>query len=159
MYSVRQTPVHFMLIINFYDKYSGIPLIYQPPQDITVTESNTAAFNCSVSGQPPLKVKWFKQLPNGTLSPISASGSYSISSSNVSTQNLTSQLSISMVTSMDAGTYVCQANSNKLTFSSTTAVLIVFGKIILSGGLHSHFHSQVATSPYHHKLYHEMRLA
>ena len=118
--------------VTCFTEYSGIPLIYQPPQDITVTESNTAAFNCSVSGQPPLGVMWFKQLPNGTLSPISVGGSFFISSSIVGSQNITSNLSISMVMSMDAGTYVCQANSKKLTYSSSTAVLNVLGEIILT---------------------------
>ena len=37
----------------------------------TVSETGTAVFNCSVSGQPTLGVEWFRQLPNGTLDPIS----------------------------------------------------------------------------------------
>ena len=107
-------------------------MIYKPPQDTSVTETGTAVFNCSVSGQPTLGVEWFRQLPNGTLDPISTGGSYSISSITVGTQNLTSQLSITTVSPMDGGTYVCRTNSGGVTYSSSTAVLTVLGKIVHS---------------------------
>ena len=102
-------------------------MIYQPPLDTSVSVSETAMFNCSVSGQPTLAVEWFRQLPNGTLDPISAGSSYSISNNIVST-NLTSSLSILSVTPMDGGMYVCRANSGGVTYSSSTAVLTVLGK-------------------------------
>ena len=41
--------IHYYRII-----ITGIPVIYEPPQDTSVTETGTAVFNCSVSGQPTL---------------------------------------------------------------------------------------------------------
>ena len=105
-------------------------MIYQPPLDTSVSVSDTAMFNCSVSGQSTLEVEWFRQLPNGTLDPISSGGSYSIQN-NIFSMNPTSSLSISLVTLMDGGKYVCRANSGGVTYSSSTAVLTVLGKITL----------------------------
>ena len=61
--------------------FTGIPIIYQAPQDNTVVlQSTTAIFDCSASGQPTLGIEWFQQLPNGTLQLIADGRSYSVSS-------------------------------------------------------------------------------
>ena len=108
-------------------------MIYEPPQDTSVTETGTAVFNCSVSGQAN---SWSRVVPTATQwhtgpHPLleAATPFHPLL---LAQQNLTSQLSISTVTPMDGGTYVCRANSGGVTYSSSTAVLTVLGKIVHS---------------------------
>ena len=72
-YSVRGKSSTFQVSMDagFYNDIiiTGIPVIYESPQDTSVTETGIAVFNCSVSGQPTLAIEWFRQLPNGTTGP------------------------------------------------------------------------------------------
>ena len=102
-------------------------LIYDNPQNITVSQSDAAMFNCSATALPAPTINWYKQLQNGTLQFISETRGYSVSSTTSGAQNLTSQLYISGVTLSDRGTYVCQASSS-VTSSTSSAFLNVLGE-------------------------------
>ena len=105
------------------------PVIYQDPQNTTVSENDTVTFNCSATGVPTPIISWYKQHTGNTLQLLTAMGSYTISSTTSGDQNVTSMLSITTAMLSDAGWYVCRASSNGA-MSTSSATLTVVGKSV-----------------------------
>ena len=99
-------------------------LIYHHTPNVTVYALNDATFECSAIGLPRPTIKWYKQLQNGTLQPITGTA---ISSTATGVQNLTSYFTISSAVLSDAGSYVCQAISAGSS-STSSAILTVLGR-------------------------------
>ena len=108
-----------------------------PPQSITVNETDTATFTCSVDGVPLPSITW--TLPNGSNLESLAFNQQDVADeqtgvyaetiiSNETPYAAMSVLNIMPVSRGDAGVYICTA-VNRLANASSTAILTVQGKV------------------------------
>ena len=109
------------------------------PQSITVNETDTATFTCSVAGVPLPSITW--TLPNGSNLESLAFNQQDVADeqtgiyaetiiSNETPYAATSMLNIAPVSRGDAGEYICTV-VNRLANASSTAILTVQGKFTL----------------------------
>ena len=110
------------------------PLVAVSPTNLTVNESGTASFHCSVSGNPEPAVVWSKR---GNLSEVSKSA---VSRGRLLLKN---------VNESDSGEYQCSA-TNILGHSQTLVQLVVNGeclyKVFFSKGSQQKMTSTLITS-------------
>ena len=102
-----------------------MPLIYEGPQDATVSVNDSVTFNCSAYGASAPTITWYKQQTDNTLQLITTIGGYTITSNTSGTQNVTSQLTIPMVMQSNAGTFVCRATSIGATATSSATLTVI----------------------------------
>ena len=113
-----------------------------PPQSITVNETDTATFTCSVAGVPLPSITW--TLPNDVNLESLAFNQQDVADeqtwvyaetiiSNETPYAATSVLNIAPVSRGDAGEYICTA-VNRLANASSTAILTVQGKRLMGLG-------------------------
>ena len=104
-----------------------VPIINESPQDILASENDNITFNCSAYGVPVPTITWFKKQTGNTLQLVTVIDGYTVSSSTTGDKSVTSQLTISMVTLSNTGTFVCQATSSGA-IATSSATLTVIGK-------------------------------
>ncbi|XP_011404665.2 PREDICTED: receptor-type tyrosine-protein phosphatase delta-like isoform X2 [Amphimedon queenslandica] len=105
-----------LLTVNF------ISDITQIPTDITVIQPLQAQFNCSANAIPQPTIQWIR---NGTI--LSSNAKYTITTTNSTSTDRSSTLTIFDSTPVDAGDYYCFVNNNVKTVnvSATLTVHVV----------------------------------
>ena len=98
----------------------GYPRITARPSNKVVMENSSVQFHCSTEGDPPPSVEW--TTPSGVK--LTHQSLQSLGSKKVLINN---SLSITMVTKVDAGRYICTARNN-IGSRSAEATLTVLGK-------------------------------
>ena len=102
--------------------YIVVPDIITSPQPLTVIQPNNAQFNCTANGLPRPTIQWVN---NGI--PLQSSTNYTITSTNDSSTQVTSSLTILSATPLDTGIYYCII-SNNISTVNVSANLTVYGK-------------------------------
>ncbi|XP_076584593.1 protein sidekick-1 isoform X1 [Chaetodon auriga] len=112
-----ETQAHTQLLVS-----SVAPTFTLPPSDQTVTDGNTALFNCQTSGAPKPAITWRKG------SQILASGSVQVPRF---TLLQSGGLEIQPISFQDSGEYTCIASNSQGTINAT-ATLTVWSRTVIS---------------------------
>ena len=105
-----------------YYSLAVIPDITQIPTDITVVQPLPAQFNCSANAIPQPTIQWMR---NGAI--LSSNAKYDITTTNSTSTDRSSTLTILSPTPLDAGDYYCFVNNSVETVnvSATLTVHVV----------------------------------
>ena len=104
--------------------------ILQSPQNSTVDGLENATFTCSAYSYPAPNIKWYKQLNNGSLMPLTDTTKYSMTTISLGLMNQTNELTILSITLLAAGTYVCEATNGVTSTRTSSATLTVLSEFI-----------------------------
>ena len=122
---------YYKLFAHDNDKYyfSAADIhIAKMPVDTTVNAQSNATFTCSAYSYPAPNIKWYKQLSNDSLMPLTDTTKYSMTTISLGLMNQTNELTIMSITLLAAGTYVCEVTNGVTNTSTSSATLTVLSE-------------------------------
>ena len=118
----------FYLTIYFIAHHFPVaPMVLIPPEDLTVVSPNNATFFCQATARPRPAMTWWRREDGGINQIMATMGEYIITNVEIGERVRNSTLVIVGSEPFDTGEYLCQAE-NEVSTDSTTANLTVYGK-------------------------------
>lgn len=104
--------------------------IYEQPGSVSVLAPDEAVLTCQADGEPVPNILWFKQAANELTTQISESSANIVINETIEGLNMTSVLTISPTSALDSANYTCRAMNDVGGVNSTSAQVIVYGKLL-----------------------------